>query len=83
MNRYYWGVVLKHWSEFTGYDKRDMHSALASHFLPDVDDSGDMTRESTAGLDPRAFAAYVDDCCRLLAERHGIYVPAPNEVIHD
>jgi hypothetical protein len=80
MNRYYWKVVLGYWKQRTGYDKREIHETLANYFLPDVDDRGDMTRESTAGLDPQAFADYVDDCRRLMAERYDIYIPDPNEV---
>lgn len=78
-NRYYWHVVIRAWSDYSGYDKRDMHEVLATHLLPAVDDEGAMTRDSTAALSPEGFADYVDDCRRLLAEIAGIYIPDPYE----
>lgn len=82
LNRYYWKVVIPAWSDYTGYDKREMHDTLALHFLPDVDRDGRMTRERTSTLPHDRFAHYVDDCRRLLAQE-GIYIPDPNEDAHD
>ena len=82
LNRYYWKVVIPAWSDYTGYDKREMHDTLALHFLPDVDRDGCMTRERTSTLPHDRFAHYVDDCRRLLAQE-GIYIPDPNEDRHD
>ena len=79
LKRYYWKVVIGAWSDYTGYDPREMHDELATYLLPDVADDGREIRTSLTALSPRELSHYVDDCKRLAATFAGIYIPDPEE----
>lgn len=80
-NRYYFGVVVPLIADYCGYDKGDMHEALAMKFLRIEDDpiTGSPRRKHTPETDTKEFAEYVDACIRFAAEL-GIDIPAPGEV---
>jgi len=80
-NKYYWGAVVALLAEEFGYEKTEMHEALAMKFLrvEDCPITGSPRRKRTPACDTAEFAAYVDSCIRLGAE-HGVIVPEPNEV---
>lgn len=80
-NKFYWGVVIALLAEEFGYEKDEMHDALAMKFLriEDCPITGSPRRKRTPDCDTAEFAAYVDSCIRLGAE-HGVIVPNPNEV---
>lgn len=83
-NAYYWGIVLETIRQELGWDKDDLHEALALKFLRVDDDpiTGLTRRKSTRDLSTDEFSAYTDDCIRFAAD-YGIVVPAPNEVSLD
>ena len=78
-NRYYRGVVVFMFADFTGYDNEEAHLALRQRFLSTVDDNGLMRIRSTTELSTSEFEDYMTQC-RMLGDTLGFYVPAPNEV---
>ena len=85
-NRYYWGCVLtelkKGISEWTGSEVDEVHEILSMKFLRLEDDpvTGMPRRQSTARMNDKDFAEYIDRCIRFAAEL-GVYVPSPGEVV--
>ena len=79
-NRYYRGVVVPYFAEFTGYDPEEAHMALRQRFLSTVDEHGLMKIRSTTDLTTVEFEEYMTRC-RRLGDELGFYIPLPNEVI--
>lgn len=81
-NSYYWGVVLKAFSESTGYTPEEMHDLLTDKFLPtNTVEFGEVKKEvpiSTTKLDTLQFREYLESILRLAAE-HGLYIPGPGD----
>jgi hypothetical protein len=78
-NRYYWGIVLKVMSDYTGYDSEDCHEILKRKFLT-IDRGTEHERSlSTAKLSSEDFWKYLEDVKNYLGML-GLYVPEPNEV---
>lgn len=75
-NRYYWGVVIKALSDYTGYEADEMHECLAMKFLRIEDDpiTGSPRRKRTPKCNTAEFSEYVDRCIRFAAEL-GVVVP--------
>jgi len=74
-NAYYWAVVIPLLAEHCGYEDEEMHAALKWRFLQKHE--GPLpTVKSTAGLDTRDFAEYIEQCRRLGAEM-GVQIPSP------
>ncbi len=80
-NRYYFGVVIPLIADYCGYERDEMHEALAMKFLRIEDDpiTGTPRRQRTPKTDSKEFAEYVDRCRRFATEL-GVYVPDPGEV---
>lgn len=80
-SRYYFGVVVKLLSDYTGYEPEEMHELLAMKFLRTEDDpiTGAPRRLRTPKLNTPEFATYVDQCIRFAAEL-GVVVPDANSV---
>lgn len=80
-NRYYFGVVVKLLAEHCGYDRQEMHEALAFRFLriEDCPITKTPRRKRTPETDSTEFAEYVDHCIRLAAEL-GVVIPDPQKV---
>lgn len=78
-NRYYWGIVVPMLAENFGYTKDEMHEALKWLFLrkPDADPP---TVGSTAKLQTKEFAAYIEQIQTWAATEHGIVIPDPDEM---
>lgn len=78
-SRYYYGVVVALMADELGYERDEMHEALAFKFLSiSGPDDPLPRRRSTADLDTGEMTTYIEQCRRLAAEL-GIYVPDPNE----
>jgi hypothetical protein len=79
-NRYYFGVVVPLIAEYCGYERDEMHEALAMKFLriEDCPITGTPRRKHTPETNSKEFATYVDSCIRFAAEL-GVYVPQPGE----
>jgi hypothetical protein len=78
-NRYYWGVVVKSISDYTGYDAEDTHNALKTKFLGNEDEHGLLYAPSTASMEQAEFAGYID---RIIAwaAGFGVYIPDATDV---
>lgn len=61
-NRYYWGVVVEAFSQWSGYDKLEAHDVLKGMFLPEG-------KTSTSDLTEAEFAEYLERCIRFLSEK--------------
>jgi len=81
-NKYYWGVVVKILSDFTGYDAEEMHSALKQKFLGthEIDKHGLMKIGSTASLTVDEFIQYTNQVVMWAAEKLQLYIPSPDRV---
>jgi hypothetical protein len=89
-NRYYWGVVIKHISNKTGYEPSEVHSWLSENILveivPDkckrviINKKEVLDIPSTTSLTTREFEEYLSKtrewASRVLSE----YIPLPDEV---
>lgn len=80
-NRYYWGVVVTLLAAHCGYERDEMHEALAFKFLriADCPVTGSPRRQHTPACDTAEFSAYVEACIRLAAEL-GVVIPSPQDV---
>lgn len=80
-NRFYFGVVVKLLAEHCGYERQEMHEALAFRFLriEDCPITGAPRRKRTPETDTEEFGQYLDSCIRLAAEL-GVVIPDPKEV---
>ena len=82
-NAYLWGVCYAVIAEWSGHDADEIHEALKEKFLvPHADSlpSGQTlsVRPSTASLDSKAFAEYVEHVRRWASEQ-GLYIPSPDD----
>ena len=81
-NNYYWGVVLKLISDYTGHDPEDLHNHFKYHFLRK--EAGNLTTShSTTELDKIQFGEYLDKIIRFASVRLGVVIPNPEEVEMD
>lgn len=84
-NRYYQGVVVERFAEYTGDRHDDAHEILKLHCNPKILIDFSTKREvviggSTAELNVEEFSAYCTRCQQWIAEHcDGLYVPDPNE----
>lgn len=78
-NRYYWGVVIKTLSDFTGDDAEATHKALSEMFLhgEKVTALGIevMVYPSTTKLNTKEFSAFVDAIRHFAMHDYGVYIP--------
>jgi hypothetical protein len=81
-NKWYWGCIIPILSDWTGYEKDEMHEALKRLFLTEERElpSGVAIQfvPSTASLDTKAFSDYADRCCRWASEQ-GVPIPKPGD----
>jgi hypothetical protein len=88
-NAYYWGVVVKMLSEYTGFETREMHEVLKLKFnpvfRPIVDKtSGEVKSEltipgTTRRMKKDEFSDYCERIKRWAAQDLNVYIPDPNE----
>ena len=82
-NRYYFGVVLKHICEYTGFTALECHDLFKDSFLPKKTVTIGSKRiertPSTTELSTIEFNSFIDDVTRYVAEELGLYIPLPNE----
>lgn len=81
-NEYYFAVIVKMFSEYTGYDKEESHQYLASRFLSYQKDSSTFIK-STAKLTTLEFEQYLEQCRVFMWHEFKLHVPMPNEVTND
>ncbi len=63
-NRYYWAVVIAAFQP-TGHSAAEIHTALKTRFLVSPEAG---VEPSSAGLSPKEFSNYCDQCIQLAAE---------------
>jgi hypothetical protein len=84
-NAYYFGVVLKTVSDYTGFTKEELHISFKRAFLPIKREmiGGVMVEmlTSTKDLDTLRFNEYLEHVARFCAESIGVYIPMPNELM--
>jgi hypothetical protein len=81
-SRYYFGVVVAILGEDLGYQRDEMHAALAHKFLGSVDEqTGLMRIRSTKDLSTVEFEEYMTRVREWAGQDLGILVPLPNEYL--
>lgn len=81
-NRYYWGIVIKMLSDYTGFTSQEMHQVLGDN-LWSYEKDGRKFIKSTTEMNTAEFAANID-AARLFAQDNiGIYIPEPNEITNE
>lgn len=80
-NRYYYGVIVKMFSEHTGYDPKAAHGILANRFLR-VQVGDYYYVRSTKDLKTHEMEEYHANCRMWLSTEFSLYVPDPNEVVY-
>lgn len=87
-NRFYWGVLVHHLSEHTGYTPDEVHEFLKMKFIPKrlavSDGNGEVRDEfviggSTRKLNTIQFGEFMEECRRFAAETLDCYIPDPSE----
>ena len=82
LNQYYWGVVVKIISDYTGYTKEETHELLKQTFLKKkvlVNDEWYDTTESTTKLDNKRMLEFIEQVKQWAAEIFSLYIPDPHE----
>lgn len=81
-NKYYWGVVITIFADYTGYLKEECHQILTEKFLQYTKSGREFTRSSKQ-LDTKEFEEYVKKCRMWLYHEHQLHIPLPNEVTEE
>ena len=79
-NRYYWGVIVKAISDYTGHTDEEIHSLLKWKFLKKRDEKGLEYVPSTMDITAREREQYHEDCRRWGVVVLGLSIPLPNEI---
>lgn len=79
-SRYYYGVCIAVLAEHLGYDRDELHEALAFKFLPLTGPDDPLPRRrSTADLTTAEMTDYIETVRRFSATELDCYIPGPNE----
>ena len=78
-NSYYWGVLVKHISEETGYSEDETHAKLAYKFLL-IKDSKTPYVKSTTKLSTTEFEEYNEKIRQWASSFLSLSLPLPNEI---
>jgi hypothetical protein len=82
LNQYYWGVVVKIISDYTGYTKEETHELLKQTFLKkkiEVDNEWYDTTESTTKLSNKDMLDFIEKVKQWAAQTFHLYIPDPHE----
>ena len=79
-NRYYWGVIVKIISDYTGHTPDEIHDVLKWKFLVQEDEKHIKYVPSTSDLTTAEREEYHAQCRRWAALVLELNVPMPNEV---
>ncbi|WP_457635823.1 hypothetical protein [Persephonella sp.] len=79
-NNYYWGVVLKIISDYTGHTEEELHESLKIKFLPKkFDENGLLILGSTKKLSKAEFEEYLERIRVWASQVLELSIPLPNE----
>lgn len=81
-HRYYFGVIVKELSNFSGHSPDEMHEALKAMFLS-YEENGITFVKSTTDLTTVEAEEYYETIRRWAAETLQVYVPTPSEVDYE
>jgi hypothetical protein len=82
LNQYYWGVVVKIISDYTGYTKEETHELLKQTFLKKkilINDEWYDTTESTTKMNNKEMLEFIEDVKQWAAQTLYVYIPDPHE----
>lgn len=82
LNQYYWGVVVKIISDYTGYTKEETHELLKQTFLKKkvlIEDTWYDTTESTTKLNNKDMLEFIEQVKQWAAQTLYVYIPDPHE----
>ena len=81
-NKYYWAVVLKHISDYTGYEPEEVHDEMKKMFnpVPSKFNPEETFGGSTTRLTTGEFSDYIEKICMWAAVTFQIVIPEANEV---
>jgi hypothetical protein len=83
-NAYYWGVVVKIMSDYTGDRPEAMHEILKAKFLKEIVNFGGedlVITKSTAKLNTKEFEDYLEEIRVFAITELEVTIPLPNEYI--
>ena len=89
-NAYYFGVVVEHIAEHTGYTPEETHAALKTLFLPKrlalLGQNGELHDElviggTTTTLNTIQFYEYVEKCRAFALDKLGVVIPVPEREV--
>ena len=84
-NRYYWGVVLKYFSDETGYSAEECHELMKLRFLKQVplifNGIAYNIAGSTKKLNTKEFVDYLNNVRDFASQELNCYIPSPGEYI--
>jgi len=85
-NAYYWGVIVKELSNWSGYDPDQMHEVLKMKFLREdkvIKSTGELVPgfKSTKDLSVPEFEAYCENIRIWAISELEVYLPLPGETI--
>ena len=79
-NRYYYGVVVAVLADHLGYERDELHEAVAQKFLSLTGpDDPLQRRRSTADLTTAEMTDYIEQVRRFASSEFGCYIPDANE----
>jgi len=79
-NRYYWGIVIKMISDYTGFSEDEAHDSMRMLFLKDR--SGKVeTIKSSKDLSTVEFEEYLSKIRMFASKELSLYIPDPNQTI--
>ena len=82
LNQYYWGVVVKIISNYTGYTKEETHELLKQTFLKKkvlIEDTWYDTTDSTTKLNNKEMLEFIEEVKQWAAQTLYVYIPDPHE----
>lgn len=82
LNQYYWGVVVKIISDYTGYTKEETHELLKQTFLKKkvlIEDTWYDTTESTTKMNNKEMLEFIEEVKQWAAQTLYVYIPDPHE----
>jgi hypothetical protein len=87
-NAYYWGVIVQHIAEHTGYTPEETHDVLKTMFLPKrlamLGKNGELHQElviggSTTALNKIEFYEYCERIRDFARQKLGVAIPTPEQ----
>jgi hypothetical protein len=81
-NRYYWGVLVKMLSDYTGFTSNEMHQVLGNQLWSYEKDGRKFIR-STTDMDTKEFSDKIEEARVFAQDNIGVYIPEPNEVTNE